>query len=205
MKEKNYTLYENDLPSEIEFSDCVAIDTETMGLDFKRDRLCLVQISNGDNYAHLIQIKENKSYPVLAKLLENNNIKKIFHYARFDLAAIYKNMGIMCENIYCTKIASKLVRTYTDKHGLKELCKELVNVDISKQKQSSDWGNNKLSHEQLVYAASDVLYLHKIKHELDIILERENRNELAEELFKFVGTRAYLDLNGWNEPDIFDH
>ena len=205
MKEKNYTLYENDLPSEIEFSDCVAIDTETMGLDFKRDRLCLVQISNGDNYAHLIQIKENKSYTVLAKLLENNNIKKIFHYARFDLAAIYKNMGIMCENIYCTKIASKLVRTYTDKHGLKELCKELVNVDISKQKQSSDWGNNKLSHEQLEYAASDVLYLHKIKYELDIILKRENRNELAEKLFKFIGTRAYLDLNGWNEPDIFDH
>ncbi|MCH2678808.1 MAG: ribonuclease D, partial [Alphaproteobacteria bacterium] len=134
-----------------------------------------------------------------------NNIKKIFHYARFDLAAIYKNMGIMCENIYCTKIASKLVRTYTDKHGLKELCKELVNVDISKQKQSSDWGNNKLSHEQLEYAASDVLYLHKIKYELDIILKRENRNELAEKLFKFIGTRAYLDLNGWNEPDIFDH
>ena len=205
MQKKNYTLYDNDLPSEIEFSDCVAIDTETMGLDFKRDRLCLVQISNGDNYAHLIQIKENKSYPVLAKLLQNNNTKKIFHYARFDLAAIYKNMGIMCENIYCTKIASKLVRTYTDKHGLKELCKELVNVDISKQKQSSDWGSNKLSHEQLVYAASDVLYLHKIKYELDIILKRENRDELAEKLFQFIGTRAYLDLNGWNEPDIFDH
>ena len=205
MQEKNYTLYDNDLPSDIEFSDCVAIDTETMGLDFKRDRLCLVQISNGDNYAHLVQIKEHQSYPVLAKLLKNNKIKKIFHYARFDLAAIYKNMGIMCENIYCTKIASKLVRTYTDKHGLKELCKELVNVDISKQKQSSDWGNNKLSHEQLEYAASDVLYLHKIKYELDIILKRENRNELAEKLFQFVGTRAYLDLNGWNEPDIFDH
>lgn len=205
MSEVNYTLYENDLPKTIEFSDCIAIDTETMGLDFRRDRLCLVQISNGDNHAHLVQIKKNTSYPILAKMLKNNNIKKIFHYARFDLAAIQKNMGIFCENIYCTKIASKLIRTYTDKHGLKELCKELINIDISKQKQSSDWGNKSLSHDQLKYAASDVLYLHKIKYELDIILEREGRKELAEKLFKFIGTRAFLDLNGWNEPDIFDH
>ena len=205
MSEVNYTLYENDLPKTIEFSDCIAIDTETMGLDFRRDRLCLVQISNGDNHAHLVQIKKNTSYPILAKMLKNNNIKKIFHYARFDLAAIQKNMGIFCENIYCTKIASKLIRTYTDKHGLKELCKELINIDISKQKQSSDWGNESLSHDQLKYAASDVLYLHKIKYELDIILEREGRKELAEKLFQFIGTRAFLDLNGWNEPDIFDH
>ena len=205
MSEVNYTLYENDLPKTIEFSDCIAIDTETMGLDFRRDRLCLVQISNGDNHAHLVQIKKNTSYPILAKILKNNNIKKIFHYARFDLAAIQKNMGIFCENIYCTKIASKLIRTYTDKHGLKELCKELINIDISKQKQSSDWGNKSLSHDQLKYAASDVLYLHKIKYELDIILEREGRKELAEKLFKFIGTRAFLDLNGWNEPDIFGH
>ena len=205
MSEVNYTLYENDLPKTIEFSDCIAIDTETMGLDFRRDRLCLVQISNGDNHAHLVQIKKNTSYPILAKMLKNNNIKKIFHYARFDLATIQKNMGIFCENIYCTKIASKLIRTYTDKHGLKELCKELINIDISKQKQSSDWGNKSLSHDQLKYAASDVLYLHKIKYELDIILEREGRKELAEKLFKFIGTRAFLDLNGWNEPDIFDH
>ncbi|MBH87914.1 MAG: ribonuclease D [Pelagibacterales bacterium] len=205
MQENNYTLYDSDLPNDLEFSNCIAIDTETMGLDFKRDRLCLVQISNGDNYAHLVQIKENSSYPVLEKLLKNKNIKKIFHYARFDLAAIYNNMGIMCENIYCTKIASKLIRTYTDRHGLKELCKELINIDISKQKQSSDWGSQKLSHEQLLYAASDVLYLHKIKNELDIILKRENRDELADKLFQFVGIRAYLDLNGWNEPDIFDH
>ena len=205
MSEVNYTLYENDLPKTIEFSDCIAIDTETMGLDFRRDRLCLVQISNGDNHAHLVQIKKNTSYPILAKMLKNNNIKKIFHYARFDLAAIQKNMGIFCENIYCTKIASKLIRTYTDKHGLKELCKELINVDISKQKQSSDWGNKTLSHDQLKYAASDVLYLHKIKYELDIVLVREGRQELAEKLFQFIGTRAFLDLNGWNEPDIFDH
>ena len=194
-----------DRPKTIEFSDCIAIDTETMGLDFRRDRLCLVQISNGDNHAHLVQIKKNTSYPILAKMLKNNNIKKIFHYARFDLAAIQKNMGIFCENIYCTKIASKLIRTYTDKHGLKELCKELINIDISKQKQSSDWGNKTLSHDQLKYAASDVLYLHKIKYELDIILEREGRKELAEKLFQFIGTRAFLDLNGWSEPDIFDH
>ena len=133
-----------------------------------------------------------------------NKIKKIFHYARFDLAAIYKNMGIMCENIYCTKIASKLVRTYTDKHGLKELCKELINVDISKQKQSSDWGNNKLSHEQLVYAASDVLYLHKIKHELDIILERENRIDLYKDCLKFLQTRVNLDLALFKD-DIWSH
>ena len=186
MSEVNYTLYENDLPKTIEFSDCIAIDTETMGLDFRRDRLCLIQISNGDNHAHLVQIKKNTSYPILTKILKNNNIKKIFHYARFDLATIQKNMGIFCENIYCTKIASKLIRTYTDKHGLKELCKELINVDISKQKQSSDWGNKKLTHDQLKYAASDVLYLHKIKFELDILLKRENRNELAEKLFKFI-------------------
>lgn len=205
MQKANYTLYENDLPEDLVFSDCIAIDTETMGLDYRRDRLCLVQISNGDDHAHLIQIKKNTSYPILSKVLKNNNIKKIFHYARFDLAAIQKNMGIFCENIYCTKIASKLVRTYTDRHGLKELCKELINIDISKQKQSSDWGSEKLSHDQLMYAASDVLYLHNIKHELDIVLKRENRHELAEKLFKFVGTRAYLDLNGWNEPDIFDH
>ena len=205
MSEVNYTLYENDLPKTIEFSDCIAIDTETMGLDFRRDRLCLIQISNGDNHAHLVQIKKNTSYPILTKILKNNNIMKIFHYARFDLATIQKNMGIFCENIYCTKIASKLIRTYTDKHGLKELCKELMNVEISTQTQSSDWGNETLSHDKLKYAASDVLYLHKIKYELDIILEREGRKELAEKLFQFIGTRAFLDLNGWSEPDIFDH
>ena len=205
MQENKYTFYKNDLPVDLKFSNCIAIDTETMGLDFRRDRLCLVQISDGDDFAHLVQIKKNTIYPNLSKVLMDDKIKKIFHFARFDLAAIQKHMGIFCKNIYCTKIASKLIRTYTDKHGLKELCKELINVDISKQKQSSDWGNKKLSHDQLKYAASDVLYLHKIKYELDIILEREGRKELAEKLFKFIGTRAFLDLNGWNEPDIFDH
>jgi len=205
MQNNNYAFHKNDLPKDLKFSNCIAIDTETMGLDFRRDRLCLVQISDGDAFAHLIQIKKDTHYPNLSKILKNNKIKKIFHYARFDLAAIQKHMGIFCENIYCTKIASKLVRTYTDRHGLKELCKELINIDISKQKQSSDWGNENLSNEQLQYAASDVLYLHKIKNELDIVLKRENRQELAETLFNFIGTRAYLDLNGWHEPDIFDH
>jgi len=205
MQNNNYAFHKNDLPKDLKFSNSIAIDTETMGLDFRRDRLCLVQISDGYDFAHLVQIKKDTHYPNLSKILKNNKIKKIFHYARFDLAAIQKHMGIFCENIYCTKIASKLVRTYTDRHGLKELCKELINIDISKQKQSSDWGNENLSNEQLKYAASDVLYLHKIKNELDIILERENRQELAETLFNFIGTRAYLDLNGWHEPDIFDH
>ena len=205
MDSKNFTLYKGDLPENLKFSEIIAIDTETMGLDFKRDRLCLVQISNGDNHAHLVQIIEGKKYPNLIKLLKNDKIKKIFHFARFDIAAIQKNLNIYCENIYCTKIASKLTRTYTDKHGLKELCKELLNIDISKQQQSSDWGNTNLSDSQLKYAASDVLYLHDIKLKLDKLLKRENRELLAENIFKFLGTRAYLDLNGWDHPDIFDH
>ena len=175
-----------------------------MGLDFKRDSYKLVQISNGDNHAHLVQIIEGKKYPNLIKLLKNDKIKKIFHFARFDIAAIQKNLNIYCENIYCTKI-NKLTRTYTDKHGLKELCKELLNIDISKQQQSSDWGNTNLSDSQLKYAASDVLYLHDIKLKLDKLLKRENRELLAENIFKFLGTRSYLDLNGWDHPDIFDH
>ena len=153
-----------------------------------------------------MQIQNNISKPKnLIKLFKNKKILKIFHYARFDVGILKHSFDINIENIYCTKIASKLVRTYTDRHGLKELCKELINIDISKQKQSSDWGNENLSNEQLKYAASDVLYLHKIKNELDIILKRENRQELAKTLFNFIGTRAYLDLNGWHEPDIFDH
>tara|TARA_B100000676_G_scaffold95692_1_gene95602 strand:+ start:1269 stop:1886 length:618 start_codon:yes stop_codon:yes gene_type:complete len=205
MDSKNFTLYKGDLPENLKFSEIIAIDTETMGLDFKRDRLCLVQISNGDNHAHLVQIIEGKKYSNLIKLLKNDKIKKIFHFARFDIAAIQKNLNIYCENIYCTKIASKLTRTYTDKHGLKELCKELLNIDISKQQQSSDWGNTNLSDSQLKYAASDVLYLHDIKLKLDKLLKRENRELLAENIFKFLGTRSYLDLNGWDHPDIFDH
>ena len=205
MNSNNFTLYKGDLPKDLKFSNLVAIDTETMGLDFKRDRLCLVQISDGDDHAHLVQILEGTEYTNLSKLLKDDNIKKIFHFARFDIAAIQKHLNIFCENIYCTKIASKLTRTYTDKHGLKELCKELLNIDISKQQQSSDWGNSNLSANQLKYAASDVLYLHKIKLKLDELLKRENRDLLAENIFKFLGTRSYLDLNGWDNPDIFDH
>ena len=205
MNSNNFTLYKGDLPKDLKFSNLVAIDTETMGLDFKRDRLCLVQISDGDDHAHLVQILEETEYPNLSKLLKDDKIKKIFHFARFDIAAIQKHLNIFCENIYCTKIASKLTRTYTDKHGLKELCKELLNIDISKQQQSSDWGNSNLSANQLKYAASDVLYLHKIKLKLDELLKRENRDLLAENIFKFLGTRSYLDLNGWDNPDIFDH
>ena len=203
MSISQYTLYENDLPTDIEFSDCIAIDTETMGLDYRRDRLCLVQISNGDDHAHLIQIKEKTSYPALAKVLKNKNIKKIFHYARFDLAAIQKNMGIYCENIYCTKIASKLVRTYTDKHGLKELIKEFVGIDISKQYQSSDFGGE-LSQAQLKYCANDVLYLHKINKSLNQILMRENRMKLYENTINFIQTRVELDLASFKE-DIWAH
>ena len=173
MNSNNFTLYKGDLPKDLKFSNLVAIDTETMGLDFKRDRLCLVQISDGDDHAHLVQILEGKEYPNLSKLLKDDNIKKIFHFARFDIAAIQKHLNIFCENIYCTKIASKLTRTYTDKHGLKELCKELINIDISKQQQSSDWGNSNLSANQLKYAASDVLYLHKIKLKLDELLKEK--------------------------------
>ena len=205
MESKIYTFYENDIPSNIKFSDTIAIDTETMGLDPLRDRLCLVQISNGDNHAHLVQIHPTEKYPNLSSLLSNNSKKKIFHYARFDISMIYAHLNVKCENIYCTKIASKLARTYTDKHGLKDLCKELLNIEISKQKQSSDWGNKNLSGDQLKYAASDVLYLHQIKIQLDEILKRENRSEIAEKCFDFLTTRVYLDLQGWDETDIFSH
>ena len=191
MNSNNFTLYKGDLPKDIKFSNLVAIDTETMGLDFKRDRLCLVQISDGDDHAHLVQILEETEYPNLSKLLKDDNIKKIFHFDRFDIAAIQKHLNIFCENIYCTKIASKLTRTYTDKHGLKELCKELLNIDISKQQQSSDWGNPNLSENQLKYAASDVLYLHKIKLKLDELLKRENRDLLAENIFKFLSIAIF--------------
>tara|TARA_B100001245_G_scaffold101255_1_gene73688 strand:- start:276 stop:905 length:630 start_codon:yes stop_codon:yes gene_type:complete len=201
----NYTFYNKDLPKHLNFSDCIAIDTETMGLDPNRDRLCLVQISSGDGHAHLVQIQSQNTYPNLINLLKDNRKKKIFHFARFDLAMLYKNLNVECSNIYCTKIASKLARTYTDKHGLKELCKELLNIEISKQKQSSDWGNKNLSEDQLKYAASDVLYLHDIMKKLNEVLIRENRIKIAEKCFDFLTTRVYLDLHGWRESDIFTH
>jgi len=199
-------IHKNDLPSNLNLGKIIAIDTETMGLDYKRDPLCLVQISCGNEEVHLIQINR-KTFKAdnLKKILEDNNIKKIFQFARFDLAVLNYYLKADINNVYCTKIASKIGRTYTDKHGLKDLCKELLNIDLSKQMQSSDWGAETLTEQQVNYAASDVLHLHKIKEELDKILIRENRMELAEHCFKFLKHRVTLDLAGWNNQDIFAH
>jgi len=199
-------IHKNDLPSNLNPGKIIAIDTETMGLDYKRDPLCLVQISSGDEEVHLIQINR-KTFKAdnLKKILEDNHIKKIFQFARFDLAVLNYYLKTDINNVYCTKIASKIGRTYTDKHGLKDLCKELLNIELSKQMQSSDWGTEILTEQQINYAASDVLYLHKIKEELDKILIRENRMELAEHCFKFLKHRVTLDLAGWNNQDIFAH
>jgi len=199
-------IHKNDLPSNSNLGKIVAVDTETMGLDYKRDPLCLVQISSGNEEVHLIQInRKNFRADNLKKILEDSNVKKIFQFARFDLAVLSYYLKADTNNVYCTKIASKIGRTYTDKHGLKDLCKELLNVDLSKQMQSSDWGAETLTEQQINYAASDVLYLHKIKEELDKILIRENRMELAEHCFKFLKHRVTLDLAGWNNQDIFSH
>ena len=202
----NY-IHKGDLPNNLNFPSIVAIDTETMGLSFDRDRLCLVQVSFGDKNAHLVQVGGDLGYDAknLKTLLKDNKIIKIFHYARFDVAVLKSYLGVLCKSIYCTKIASKLARTYTERHGLKELCKELLNVEISKQQQSSDWGKSILSKNQINYAANDVLYLHEIKEKLDDILERENRIKLANSIFKFIPTRVALDLLGWNNNDIFSH
>ena len=195
-----------DLPPNLDLGTVVAIDSETMGLKPHRDRLCLIQLSSGDGNAHLVKFEQqNYNAPNLVKLLENPDITKIFHYARFDVAVINKYLQAQIDSIYCTKIASKLVRTYTDKHGLKDLCKELLILDLSKQQQSSDWGAKDLTEEQKIYAASDVLYLHKIKEILDQRLLREERNELAYFCFKFLQTRANLDLIGFENEDIFSH
>ena len=197
--------YENDLPENIDLGDIIAIDTETMGLNPSRDKLCLIQISSGNRTCHLVKILDLRKKPKnLIKLLKNNKITKIFHYARFDVAIIKHAFKIDIKNIYCTKIASKLVRTYTDKHGYKDLCKELLNETISKVEQSSDWGG-KLSKDQKEYAASDVLHLHKLKKKLDVILERENRINIANACFEFISHRTDLDLYGWQGVDIFQH
>ena len=199
-------LYRGDLPSGLNLGPVVAIDSETMGLKPQRDRLCLIQLSSGNGNAHLVQFERcNYTAPNLVKLLEDPNITKVFHYARFDVAIIKKYLKVRTTSIYCTKIASKLVRTYTDKHGLKDLCKELLNLDLSKQQQSSDWGAKNLTEEQKTYAASDVLYLHKIKEILDQRLLREERDELAAFCFEFLQTRANLDLIGFENEDIFSH
>ncbi len=197
--------YENDLPDNLDLGKIIAIDTETMGLNPARDRLCLIQLSSGNGICHLVKIIDLRKKPKnLLKLLKNNKIKKIFHFARFDVAVLKYTYDINLKNIYCTKIASKLVRTYTDKHGYKDLCKELINETISKVEQSSDWGG-KLSKEQKKYAATDVLYLHKIKNKLDVMLERENRTEIANACFEFLSYRTDLDLFGWHDVDIFKH
>ena len=199
-------LYQGDLPGDLDLGAVVAVDCETMGLNPARDRLCLVQLSSGDGNAHLVQIAQGQlQAPNLAALLENADVLKIFHFARFDLAALRHHLGIVAAPAYCTKIASRLVRTFTEKHGLKDLCKEMLGVDISKQQQSSDWGAAELSNEQLNYAASDVLHLHLLREEFDRRLARERRSELAAALFAFLPHRAELDLLGWGDPDIFAH
>jgi ribonuclease D len=199
-------LHRGDLPDLSRYGREVAIDTETMGLDPHRDRLCLVQLSPGDGSADLVQIPQDATEaPNLVKLLTDPNVTKIFHYARFDMAVLQNRFGIVTGPVYCTKIASKLVRTYTDRHGLKDLARELLNIDMSKQQQSSDWGADRISDAQTEYAASDVLYLHDLKRHLDRMLRREGRMELAEQCFKFLPTRVDLDLMGWQETDIFAH
>ena len=199
-------LHRGDLPAGLALGDCVAVDSETMGLDLSRDRLCLLQLSAGDGVCHLVQFpRGNYDAPNLNALLADPGVTKIFHFARFDLAAIRRYLGVDCAPVYCTKIASKLVRTYTDRHGLKDLCRELLGAEISKQQQSSDWGAAELSREQLAYAASDVLYLHELRAKLDVMLVREGRDGLAKACFEFLPTRAALDIAGWNETDIFAH
>ena len=199
-------LYNDDLPDKLSFSNSVAIDTEAMGLNHHRDRLCLVQLSNGDNICHLVKINKNSSKPInLIKLLKNKKVVKIFHYARFDVGLLKYSFDINIENIYCTKIASKLTRTFTDKHGYKDLCKDLLNVEISKIQQTTDWGSEKLTSAQQKYAATDVLHLHKIRKELDKKLIREGIAKIAKKCFDFLITKTELDLLGWSEQDIFKH
>ena len=199
-------LHKGDLPASVTFSGPVAIDTETLGLNPHRDRLCLVQLSAGDGNAHLVQF-DGKSYdaPRLKSLLTDANVLKIFHFARFDVAVLQKYLGVATAPVYCTKIASKLVRTYTDRHGLKDLSAELLGIEMNKQQQSSDWGAETLSDQQRHYAASDVLHLHALKAKLDTMLDREGRREFAEAAFGFVPVRARLDLAGFPEDDIFSH
>lgn len=199
-------LHRGDVPDISRYRDAVAVDTETMGLDLKRDRLCLVQLSSGDGSADVVQIPaENASAPNLKRILNDASIVKIFHFARFDLAMLYNALGVMPMPVFCTRTASRLVRTYTDKHGLKDIVRELLGVDLSKQQQSSDWGAGTLSDAQLAYAASDVLYLHALKEKLDNMLAREGRTQLAQACFRFLPDRARLDLAGWAGEDIFAH
>ena len=199
-------VYKGDLPDGLDLGPIVAIDCETMGLNPKRDRLCVVQLSSGDGHAHLVQVaKGQTAAPNFCRMLEDPNVLKLFHFGRFDIAAMKAAFGILAAPVYCTKIASRMTRTYTDRHGLKNLLQELLSVDISKQQQSSDWGAEQLSKAQVEYAASDVLYLHRLRGRLNEMLIREGRMELVQSCFDFLPTRAELDLAGWPESDIFAH
>ena len=198
--------HRGDLPAGYEAGPSIAVDTETLGLNPHRDRLCVVQISKGDGTADVVQILKDGPRPdTLARVMADPAVTKIFHFARFDLAVLFHRLGVMATPVYCTKIASKLTRTYTDRHGLKDISRELLGIDLSKQQQSSDWAAESLSEAQLAYAASDVLHLHALKARLDIMLAREDRMEMAEACFRFLPTRAKLDLAGWPETDIFAH
>jgi len=199
-------LYKGDLPSGLDLGSCVAVDTETLGLVPRRDKLCLVQLSSGDGNAHLVQLdRANYDAPNLRALFADPAVTKIFHYARFDVAVIKQYLGVGTAPLYCTKIASKLTRTYTDRHGLKDLIRELLGIELNKQQQSSDWGAHMLSDAQKQYAAQDVIYLHELKSRLDQMLAREGREEIARACFAFIPTRAALDLGGWTEDDVFAH
>lgn len=199
-------LYKNDLPDGLDLGPVVAIDCETMGLNPHRDRLCLIQMSGGDGDCHLVQVTAGQTAaPNLCAMLENPDVLKLFHFGRFDIAALLNAFGALATPVYCTKIASKLVRTYTDRHGLKTLLQDMVGIDISKHQQQSDWGAPTLTDAQLDYAASDVLYLHKLKEKFDILLAREGRSDVAQACFDFLPTRAKLDLAGWPDMDIFSH
>lgn len=202
----NIELHQEDLPDGLDFGTSVAVDTETLGLNVNRDRLCLVQLSAGDGRAHLVQFAGGTyNAPRLSALLADANVEKLFHFARFDLAMLQRHLGVVTAPVYCTKVASMLTRTYTDRHGLKDICRELLGVEISKQQQSSDWGSPTLTPEQMAYAASDVLYLHALRDKLTEKLARTGRVELAKKTFAFLPTRAELDLAGWPEVDIFAH
>ncbi|MBT3658850.1 MAG: ribonuclease D [Rhodospirillaceae bacterium] len=203
---KSIELHKGDLPVGVSFGDSVAVDTETQGLNPLRDRLCVIQLSAGDGVCHLVQFAaDDYDAPNLRALLSDTSVSKIFHFARFDVAIIKRYLGVNVAPLFCTKIASKLVRTYTDRHGLKDVTRELLNIELSKEQQSSDWAAAELSPEQLKYAAADVLNLHDIRAQLQMMLEREDRMALAEACFEFLATRAELDLGGWSETDIFAH
>jgi len=210
MTDLRIEFHRNDLPDGLDLGPVVAIDTETMGLRLERDRLCLVQLSSGDGVCHLVQIPAMAPgtlhrAPNLVRVIGDPAVTKLFHYARFDIAALQRNLGVTAQPVYCTKIASKLVRTFTDRHGLKDLCRDLLGIELSKQQQSSDWGAEELSQEQMRYAAADVAYLHQLKERLDAMLARTGRTAIAEACFGFLPTRAALDLGGWSDDDIFAH